>query len=126
MIITIKQLLDEKDISIDISDDFDESLYIAYESGYELTDKGLEHFKDILDLQVKISIKNATGTIILEPTYEKWDENDSEHTNKHGEPVNALHYKCYELFEGLAGYIDSDKYDLWFKERKELDENNIN
>jgi hypothetical protein len=126
MIITIKQLLDEKDISIDISDDFDESLYIAYESGYELTDKGLEHFKDILDLQVKISIKNATGTIILEPTYEKWDENDSEYTNRHGEPVNALHYKCYELFEGLAGYIDSDKYDLWFKERKGLDENNIN
>jgi hypothetical protein len=126
MKLTIKQLLDEKDISIDISDDYDNSLYIAYESGYELTDKGLEHFKDILDLQVDINVNSATGSVRITPTYSGWDMNKSEHTNRHGEPVNALHYKCYELFEGLSGYIDSDKYDLWFKERKELDENNIN
>lgn len=126
MKLTIRELLQEKDLSIDIVDDFDESLYIAYESGYELTDDGLEYFKDILDLQVEIKVNTGLGVILLQPTYDGWDENDSEYTNRHGEPVNALHYKCYELFEGLAGYVSVDDYDRWFKERNDGDENTKN
>jgi hypothetical protein len=121
MIITIKQLLDEKDISIDISDDYDESLFIAYESGFKLTKDGEDYFKDILDLEVKVNLNSKIFEVLVAKFYQDWvptDYDNENHINKDGEVAHPLHWKVYELFEGLAGYVNTDDYDRWFEERK--------
>jgi hypothetical protein len=121
MIITIKQLLDEKDISIDISDDYDESLFIAYESGYKLTKDGEDYFKDILDLEVKVNFNSKIFEVLVAKFYQDWvptDYDNENYINKDGEVAHPLHWKVYELFEGLGGYCSVDDYDRWFEERK--------
>ena len=93
---TIRGLLDVEDVSMDVIDDYDERCYIAYESGYKLTDAGLEHFANALDVPI-LSIRD--GLIIFHCATARKAQ------------------ACKELFEALAGYCLVSEYDKWFEER---------
>jgi hypothetical protein len=110
----------------DICDDYDDSLYIAYCSGYTLTEQGKKHFADILDFDIEIRQgKMADFSVQLSHIYDNWEEpsEDSDEfeelINVHGDVAHPLHWKFYELFEGLAGNISTEKYDKWFTPLKE-------
>lgn len=125
MKLTIKDFLKLDNVSIDITDNYDESLSIAYESGYKLTKAGEDYFKDILDMEVEVPVGRGDYAIIqLDHIYDNWEEpeEDTEEfeklTNAHGDIAHPLHWKCYDLFEGLAGYCSTDDYDRWFEKIK--------
>lgn len=124
--VKLQDFLNLSGMSGDICDDYDDSLYIAYDSGYTLTDEGKEYFKDILDFDIEIRpSKIAQFSVQLSHIYDNWEEpsEDSEEfeklLNAHGDLAHPLHWKFYELFEGLAGFISTEKYDKWFTPLKE-------
>ena len=125
MKLTIRELLDDPTVvGFDITDNYDESLFISYDSGMTLTEAGEDHFKDILDIKVQINTQNNMLILQLQNLYIDWTEPDPDSeegirlTNVHGDIVHPLHWKCYELFEWLAGHGDADEYDRLFKEVK--------
>jgi hypothetical protein len=124
MKLTIKQLLDDpKIVGFDITDNYDESLYVSYDTGYKLSEVGEKYFKDILDLEVEINFSNQTLIIQLDHLYDNWTEPDPDSeegirlTNVHGDIAHPLHWTCYELFEGLCGRTDTDTFDNLFEWR---------
>lgn len=91
--------------------------YIACVGGdIKFTPKGKEYFKDALELPMQ-------GYCVFgEPQdYEdldKWDEwyyeNWDNEGNTQSEPYSRLR-KASELFNALAGYCPSNKYEQWFE-----------
>jgi hypothetical protein len=125
MILKIKDFLKLENVSIDMSDDYDSSLGIAYESGYELTKEGEEYFKDILDFEVEAPIGGGDYAFVkVAHIYDNWeepteeDENFEDLINAHGDLAHPLHWKIYDLFEGLGGYCSTENYEKWFRKVK--------
>ena len=92
---TVRDLLAIDEVSTDVCDDYDERCYIAYESGYELTDAGRARFADALDIPIT-AITDFVGL----------------HCES-GKEAQA----CKELFESMAGLCTCDEFDAWFIER---------
>jgi hypothetical protein len=120
--VKVRDFLKLEDLSGDICDNYDDSLYIAYDSGYKLTKEGEEYFKDILDFEIEIrSGKICDFSVQVAHVYDNWeepteeDENFEDLINAHGDLAHPLHWKFYDLFEGLAGHISCEKYDAWFE-----------
>lgn len=125
MKLTIRELLNDPTIvGFDITDDYDESLFISYDSGMTLSPLGERFFKDILDLKVQVNTKNDILVVELAYLYNDWIEPDpnseeaDQLTNAHGDIAHPLHFKVYELFEWLAGHCDTETYDRLFMEVK--------
>lgn len=97
---TIRDLLESVEVSMDVIDDYDESCWIAYD-GEKLTDEGKEYFKDILDLKVKL--KTYYGGCPL-GVIEIPDGNEEKTVAK-----------VRELFETFAGYCTVEEYDKLVK-----------
>lgn len=83
-------------IDIDIYDDTVEELGIAFCGPQQLTDAGEKYFQRILDHEVDIFTQCAIV-----------------HLPDIGWESDLMLLK--ELFEGAAGYIDSDKYRMLFE-----------
>lgn len=67
--------------------------------GSILTDKGLEEFKDILDLEVEFTDAYYGKIIIVKvDKYEDWEDRWN---------------RVCDLFATLAGYVDDDDYHVW-------------
>lgn len=93
---TVKGLLQIPYVSVDVCDDYDERCYIAYESGYELTDAGMKRFAGALDVPI---YKICNDCITLHcPTREEAQA-------------------CKELFYSIAGFCSEKNFDKWFEER---------
>lgn len=92
----VKDLLDIPYVSVDVCDDYDERCYIAYESGYELTDAGVIKFADALNIPIT-GIDGYSVTLHC----------------INGKEARA----CKDLFYSLAGFCGSDDFDIWFQER---------
>ena len=93
---TVKDLLEVEDVSMDVYDDYDERCGIAYESGFRLTAEGRERFSNALDIPI-CSISD--GIILLHCKGEKQAQ------------------ACKDLFEAMAGYCYYKDYDKWFELR---------
>lgn len=93
---TVKDLLDVEDVSMDVCDDYDERCYIAYESGYTLTDAGREQFANAFDVPITMI---RDGIITLHCA-----------TSKKAQA-------CKDLFESLAGFCSVSDFDKWFEDR---------
>lgn len=85
------------DIDIDVYDDYDERLGIAFCSGYTLTSIGEKVFEKALDLPIS-SIRNDVCIIHCE-------------TGKEASMAR-------DFFESIAGYCSSSDFDKWFMEVK--------
>lgn len=97
---TIKDLLEDVEITMDVVDDYDESCWIAYD-GEQLTDEGMEHFKDILDLHVTLkTYGNGVPLGIIDIP----DGNEEETVAK-----------VRDLFETFAGYCSEEEYEKFVK-----------
>ena len=83
------------DVDIDVYDDYDESLGIAYCGPMALTDEGEKEFGRVMDLEVTIPYDVAIV-----------------HVNDDEELLDI----AVRLFCSLAGYCTADEYDRWFKE----------
>lgn len=82
------------DICVDVADDYDERLWIAFDGACRLTEIGEDVFKEALDLEVKLTTSN--DALIL--------------------CQNAKEAEiAKELFESLAGYCTEDEWELWFE-----------
>lgn len=92
--ITVRDLLEQK-TDIDVYDDYDESLAIAFCGPMALTDEGEKEFGKALDLEVTIPYDVAIV-----------------HVNDDEELLDI----AVRLFCSLAGYCTTDEYDRWFKE----------
>ena len=124
--VKLQDFLNLSEMSGDICDNYDDSLSIAYESGFTLTEEGKRYFKDILDFEIEIRpSKNTPFSVQIAHVYDNWEEpsEDSDEfeelINAHGDVAHPLHWKFYELFEGLAGYCSTTNYDKWFTPLKE-------
>lgn len=93
---TVKDLLQIPYVSVDVCDDYDERCYIAYESGYELTDAGVIEFADAFNVPI-------TGIDGYALTLHCINSKEAQ--------------ACADLFNSLAGYCGADDFDKWFKER---------
>ena len=94
---TVRDLI-KQDIDIDVYDDVDESLGIAFCGPLVLTDEGERHFGEALGLE--ISLVNDVAIVGV--------DDDDEKTWKRRLKI------AKEFFEAAAGYCDSDDYDAWF------------
>lgn len=90
----VKDLL-AMDICVDVADDYDERLWIAFDGAVNLTEIGVDVFKEALDLEVKLT--TPSDALIL---------------CKNAKEAEI----AKELFESLAGYCTEDEWELWFKE----------
>lgn len=86
------------DVDIDVYDDYDERLGIAYCYGYKLTEEGEERFKDALELDVEI--RNGFGEAIA-----------LVHCETGKEATKAM-----DFFNSLAGWCSVKQFDKWFQE----------
>lgn len=92
----------KQDIDIDVCDDYDESIYIAFVGPVELTEAGRAEFNDILDMTVECPriicgcIEDNIDIAILNC------ENDKEAR------------RLYKFFYSAAGYCSAGNYDKWF------------
>ena len=86
------------DLDIDVYDDYDERLGIAFCYGYKLTDAGLEHFKDALDLEIEI-VKSYPSEVAVV------------HCENGKEASSALRF-----FNSIGGWCSSESFDKWFEE----------
>lgn len=93
---TVKDLLEIKDVSVDVCDDYDERCYIAYVSGYELTAAGVERFSPALDVEIDSIDGGMVGLRC---------------------PSAKEAQACKELFFSIAGFCGEKKFDEWFTER---------
>lgn len=92
----VKDLL-EMEIDIDVYDNYDERLGIAFVGPAKLTAKGEETFGEVLDLDVEIV---GDGCCAIVDT-----EDDEEMTQM-----------ACDLFVALAGYCSETDYEEWFEE----------
>ena len=94
MTLTVKELLNEY-IDIDVYDDYDERIGIAFCGPAQLTSEGEKYFADVFDTEVDIFRDIA----IL-------------HIEDNVKRLKMLK----ELFYALAGYCSISQYEEWFKE----------
>ena len=94
--LTVKDLFDIENMSIDIVDDYDERCYVAFDYGFKLTEAGEEEFSDALDLVVNPSWDMGTWCVHCE----------------NARDANA----AMRLFNAIAGYCGERDFDRWFKE----------
>lgn len=87
------------EIDIDVVDDYDERLWIAFCGAVNLTEIGKDVFANALELPIKIT---AIGT-------------PCENAVVHCENSKQAREAAY-LFESLAGYCTEDEWELWFEE----------
>ena len=99
---TVKDLLAIKDIDIDVYDNYCEDLGIAY-CGTQLTEEGKEKYKEILELEIELDLKNDIAVVIIDIP---------ERTEKE---CNRLLKKACNMFNGMAGYCDEEYYNKYFK-----------
>ena len=93
---------------IDVYDDYDESLGIAFCGGdVTLTDEGWEHFADVMGLDVEVYDSCAVVNVgdLIDPDHDPDEDPDP--------PVFAMVKK---LFYTLAGYCAEENYDKYVKE----------
>lgn len=83
------------DVCVDVADDYDERLWIAFDGAVSLTEIGGDVFKEALDLEVKLTTPSDALVICRNA--------------REAETVK-------ELFESLAGYCTEDEWELWFEE----------
>ena len=96
---SVKEFL-EMDIDVDISDDIEERVDIAFCGPCELTDFGKERFADILDCKIRYYEDSCYAVICLDEC-EDWEEKlDSAEL----------------LFVGFAGYIADSLFKRLFKD----------
>ena len=96
---TVREFL-AMEIDVDVVDDVEERVYIAFCGPCKLTKFGEEKFKDILDCTVTYWEKYCQAVINLDK-YEDWE---------HKLDLAEL------LFVGFAGYIPDSQYKKLFKE----------
>ena len=84
------------DIDIDVYDDYDERLGIAYCYGYKPTEEGERHFKEALDMEVEIKDGLGGAVAIV-------------HCENGKEATRAM-----DLFNALAGWCSIDDFYKWF------------
>ena len=92
--LTVRDLI-KKEIDIDVCDDYDERIYIAFCGPAQLTPEGEEYFADVLDTEVDI-FRNIA---IL-------------HVEDDVKKLEILR----ELFYAFAGYCSIPQYEEWFRE----------
>ena len=85
----------EQEVDIDVYDDYDESLAIAFCGPMALTDEGEKEFGKALDLEVTIPYDVAIV-----------------HVNGNEELLDI----AVRLFCSMAGYCTCNEYDRWFVE----------
>lgn len=100
-VMTVGEFL-ELECDIDIYDNVDERLGIAYCGPMELTEAGVDKFGPVLDLLVHIN----------------WSENIAVLDVGHDAWLTKLNL-AKELFDGLAGYCAESDYDKWFHDPEE-------
>ena len=101
--ITVRELL-AMDIDVDVCDDVDESLYIAFVGPLQLSQWGEIEFAGALDLDVTLPPEDndfcyPACVHVDHPDEKIWRRNLRE----------ARH-----LFESAAGYCTCDDYNTWF------------
>lgn len=105
--IKIRDLL-SKEIDIDVYDDIEERVGIAFCGPKWLKEAGIEKFKDILDIEVEITGESAL--LLIE------GEKDEDRKLDLAE----------EFFNSLAGYCTPEEYSLWFSDeplKEDLNDN---
>jgi len=102
---TVRNLL-VMDTDVDVYDDYDERLGVAFCGPMALTDNGMEKFADALDLPVTLIEYSDSAPVAVV------------HVDDDVERLNLV----TELFDSLAGMCYYKDYDRWFKE---YDQNTI-
>lgn len=87
----------ERDIDVDVADDVCESLCIAFCGPLKLTDKGKEHFEDVLDFQIEVDEEYGSATVLID-----------------GPGWKTKLRMAKEFFLGAAGYCSEANYQKWF------------
>lgn len=95
--ITVRDLL-EQEVDIDVYDDYDERLGVAFCGPIALTDEGMKKFGGVLDLPIQFT----RGSYPVAVVYVDYD-------------IDKLNLVT-ELFDSLAGMCYYKDYDRWFKE----------
>lgn len=90
--ITVKEFL-AKEIDVDVYDDYDERIWIAFCGPIDLTEEGLKKFGEVLD--TKVDFYGDCATLHVEDDVKRLNKLD-------------------ELFLSLAGYCLNSDYDKWF------------
>lgn len=88
----------QMDMDIDVYDDYDERLGIAFCYGYKLTEAGEKQFEEALDMDIEITngFGGAVGIV---------------HCEDGKEATRAMIF-----FNSIAGWCSSDDFDKWFEE----------
>ena len=94
---TVRNLL-TKNIDIDVYDDYDESIGIAFCGPVELTTEGEKEFSDVLDTAITY-MPSPYDYIVV-------------HVNDDEKKLNKLN----KLFNALAGFCSVENYEKWIKE----------
>ena len=93
----VRELI-KTNIDIDVYDDYDERLGIAYCYGYGVTEEGEKRFKKALDMDVEL-VNGFGGTVGIV------------HCETGKEATRAMNF-----FNALAGWCSSEDFDKWFTE----------
>ena len=101
--ITVRELL-AMDIDVDVCDDVDESLYIAFVGPLQLSQWGKIEFAGALDLEVT-----------LPPDDNDFYDHVCVHVDHPDEKIWRRNLcEARHLFESAAGYCAYDEYNMWF------------
>ena len=98
MIIKVKDLLPEE-CDIDVVDDYDESLWIAFCGPATLTEEGQRHFANALEVPVEVKLGCDEPATIKVDGLKK-----------------AVRQEVSDLFYALAGYCSVKDYEKWIVE----------
>lgn len=93
---TVADLL-KMDITVDVCDDYDERLYVAFVGPMALTEEGLREFGDVLPLEVSFVGPWDSMALVSVGNAE-------------------MAYKAYQMFTGLAGLCSVHDWNKWFEE----------
>lgn len=96
----IKDFIKRED-DIDVYDDVDESLCIAFCGPLKLTDAGREYFKDVLQYNIEVFSESCTAVVNCDTGDERYEERLR---------------KATEFFYSAAGYCSWEDYERWFEE----------
>ena len=98
----VKLWSDGEHDDIDVYDDVCEELAIAYcGGGYNLTDAGKEHFKEVLTYDIDPDIYNCIAVVHIDDEEGVWQKKLR---------------KAKEFFYACAGYCSEEDFDKWFVE----------
>lgn len=97
MEIKVRDLLREE-CDVDVIDDYDESLWIAFCGPIHLSEEGERRFEDALDVVIEFSIGGGTVTARL--------NNEKSYVRR----------AVKDLFESAAGFCSESDWNKWFNE----------